>query len=144
MKSKRKETRSTDVKEKKLHLGLLQCRPKGRKRAVCGTCSKFISCGGTSAKNFNTSNLQYHLQRVHINKFEELELKQEEADKKAEEYEVKQQKTDACQLTLAEVKESKDLWSYCHPQHKKVTGWVGDRLSTLFYRRRFRFPSTYE
>ena len=60
------------------------------------------------------------MQRVHIAKFEELELKQqEEADKKAKEHEVKRQKIDAHQLTLAEVKECKDLWTYCHPQHKK-------------------------
>ena len=70
--------------------------------------------------------MRYHLQRVHIAKFEELELKQQqEADKKAKEHEVKRQKTDAHQLTLAEVKECKDLWIYCHPQHKKVTGWIG-------------------
>ena len=60
---------------------------KDNKKAVCGTCGEFINCGGTSAKN---GNLRYHLQRVHITKFEELELKlQEEADKKAEEYKVK-------------------------------------------------------
>ena len=83
--------------------------PKDDKKAVCGTCGESISRGGTNAKNFNTSNLQYHLQRVHIVKFEELELKQEEAEKKAEEYEVKRRKTDARQLTLTEVKEHKDL-----------------------------------
>ena len=97
------------------------------KKAVCGTCSESISHGGTSAKNFNTSNLRYHLQRVHIAKFEELEL--EEADKKAEECEVKRRKTDVHQLTLAEVKERKDLWTYCHPQHKKVTGWIGQMIA---------------
>ena len=64
--------------------------PKDDKKAICGTCGESISHGGTSAINFNTSNLQYHLQRVHIAKFEELELKQqEEADRKAEECEVK-------------------------------------------------------
>ena len=94
--------------------------PKDDKKALCVACGESISHGGTTAKNFNTSNLRYHLQQVHIAKFEELELKQEEeADKKAEEYEVKQRKTDARQLTLAEVKERKDLWNYGHPQHKK-------------------------
>ena len=104
--------------------------PKDDKKAVCSTCGESISRGGTSAKNFNTSNLRYHLQRVHIAKFVELELKQqEESDKKAEEYEVKRRKTDARQLTLAEVKERKDLWSYCHPQHKKVTGWIAEMIA---------------
>ena len=103
--------------------------PKDDKKAVCGTCGESISRGGTSAKNFNTSNLRYHLQRVHIAKFE-LELKQQqEADKKAEECEVKRRKTDVCQLTWAEVKERKDLWTYCHPQHKKVTGWIGQMIA---------------
>ena len=104
--------------------------PKNDKKAVCSICSESISRGGTNPKNFNTSNLRYHLQRLHIAKFEELELKQEEeADKKAEEYEVKRQKTDAHQLTLAEVKERKDLWSYSHPQHKKVTGWIAQMIA---------------
>ena len=104
--------------------------PKDDKKALCVTCGESISRGGTTAKNFNTSNLRYHLQRVHIAKFEELELKQqEEADKKAEEYEVKQRKTDARQLTLAEVKERKDLWNYGHPQHKKVTGWIAEMIA---------------
>ena len=63
------------------------------RKTVCSTCGELISRGGTNAKNFNTTNLRYRLQRVHIAKFEELELKQqEETDKKAEEFEVKQQK----------------------------------------------------
>ena len=104
--------------------------PKDDKKALCVACGESISRGGTTAKNFNTSNLRYHLQRVHIAKFEELELKQEEeADKKAEEYEVKRRKTDARQLTLAEVKERKDLWNYGHPQHKKVTGWIAEMIA---------------
>ena len=65
-----------------------------------------------------------------LSSFEELELKQEEeADKKAEEYEVKRRKTDTHQLTLAEVKKRKDLWSYSHPQHKKVTGWIAQMIA---------------
>ena len=104
--------------------------PKDNKKAVCSTCGESISCGGTSAKNFNTSNLRYHLQRVHVAKFEELELKQQqEADKKAEECDVKRRKTDVHQLTLAEVKERKDLWTHCHPQHKKVKGWIGQMIA---------------
>ena len=74
--------------------------------------------------------MRYHLQRFHIAKFEELELKQqEEADKKAEEYEVKRRKTDARQLTLAKVKERKNLWNYGHLQHKKVTGWIAEMIA---------------
>ena len=73
--------------------------------------------------------MRYHLQQVHITKFEELELKQEEADKKAEEYEVKRRKTDARQLTLAEVKKRKDLRNYGHPHHKKVTGWIAEMIA---------------
>ena len=34
-----------------------------------------------------------------------------------------------CQLTLAEVKEHKDLWSYGLPQHKKVTGWPVEMIA---------------
>ena len=57
--------------------------PNDSRKAVCGTCGECISRGGTTTKNFNTSNLRYNLQRVHIDKYEELEVKQqEEADKK--------------------------------------------------------------
>ena len=52
--------------------------------------------------NTSTSNLRYHLQWDHIDKFKELESKQEEVDKKAEEYEVKWQKTYARQLYCLE------------------------------------------
>ena len=38
-------------------------------------------------------------------------------------------KNDVRQLMLAEVKERKDLWTYCHPQHKKVTGWIGQMIA---------------
>ena len=69
------------------------------------------------------------MQRVHIAKFEELELKQQEETDKAKECEVKRRKTDVCQLTLAEVKERKDLWTYCHPQNKKVTEWIGQMIA---------------
>ena len=31
-------------------------------------------------------------------------------------------------ITLAEVQEQKDLWTYCHPQHNKVTGWIGQMI----------------
>ena len=104
--------------------------PNDSRKVVCGTCGECISRGGTTTKNFNTSNLRYHLQRVHIDKNEELEVKQQqEADKKTEEYEVKRQKTDAWQLTLAELKERKDSWSYDHPQHKKVTQWIAEMIA---------------
>ena len=53
----------------------------------------------------------------------------EEADKKNEEYDVKRRKTDARQLTLAEVKQRKDAWSYDHPQHKKVMKWIAKMIA---------------
>ena len=85
------------------------------KEVECVACSGSVSCGETTAKNFNTSNLWYHLQQVHITKFEQITT-----HKKAEEYKLKQQKTDACQLTFAEVKECEDLWNYVYPQHKQA------------------------
>ena len=51
-------------------------------------------------------------------------IRNETADKKNKECEVKQRKTDAQQLTLAEVQQQKDAWSFDHPQHKKVTKWI--------------------
>ena len=38
-------------------------------------------------------------------------------------------KTDVRQLTLTEVKECKDLWSYGHPRHKKVTRWIAEMIA---------------
>ena len=48
------------VERKEPYLGLLHCNPNDSRKAVCGTCGKCISRGGTTTKNFNTSNLRYH------------------------------------------------------------------------------------
>ena len=52
-------------------------------------------------------------------------------------------KTDVHQLTLAEVKERKDLWNCGYLQHKKVTGWIAEMIAvdsqTLFHCRRTSF-----
>ena len=33
------------------------------------------------------------------------------------------------QLTLNEVKENKDAWTYNHPQHKKITNWIAEMMA---------------
>ena len=37
--------------------------PEDEKNAKCNTCDEAVGRGGASAKNFNTSNLRYHLKR---------------------------------------------------------------------------------
>ena len=47
------------------------------------TCSESIGHGGMPTKNFSMIDWQYHLQRIHSDNYEELEMKQqEEADKR--------------------------------------------------------------
>jgi len=43
--------------------------------AVCKLCSNDISCGGSSAKTYNTSNLINHLKRDHSVDFKDYEKK---------------------------------------------------------------------
>ena len=52
--------------------------PEDERIAICNTCDEAISRGGASAKNYNTSNLRYHLRRVHPVKFDELGVKEAE------------------------------------------------------------------
>jgi len=60
-------------------------------------------------KNFNTSNLRYHLKREHREKFDELEVKEAgRSDHKEAEETTKRRRTDICQLTLAQVRENKE------------------------------------
>ena len=49
-----------DVKEKKFIWEYFRINPKDNKKALCVACGESISCRGTTAKNFNTSNLRYH------------------------------------------------------------------------------------
>ena len=48
------------------------------------TCDESISRGGVSTKNYNTSNLRYHLWREHPAKFDELGVKEAEKSKRNE------------------------------------------------------------
>ena len=52
--------------------------------AICNTLDESISRGGVSAKNYNTSNLRYHLRREHPAKFDELGVKEAEKSERNE------------------------------------------------------------
>ena len=39
--------------------------PEDERIAICNTCDEAISRGGANAKNYNTSNLRYHLWQEH-------------------------------------------------------------------------------
>ena len=55
---------------------------KDRRFAICKTCSSDISRGGTTTKDFNTSNLKGHLQSKHVaeyNDFLKLDKKRQDA-----------------------------------------------------------------
>ena len=94
--------------------------PEDERIAICNTCDEAISRGGANAKNYNTSNLRYHLRREHRDKFDELGVKEAERSKQNEaELDSKRRKPNARQLTVAQVKENKEAWTYEHPQHKK-------------------------
>ena len=104
--------------------------PEDEKNAICNTCDEAVSRGGASAKNFNTSNLQYHLKQEHRVKFDELEVKEAERnDQREAEQDTKRRKADVRQLTLNKVKENKDAWTYDHPQHKKITNWIAEMMA---------------
>ena len=104
--------------------------PEDERIAICNTCDEAISRGGANAKNYNTSNLRYHLQREHRDKFDELGVKEAERSEQNEaELDSKRRKPNARQLTLAQVKENKEAWTYEHPQHKKVTNWIAEMMA---------------
>ena len=77
-----------------------------------------------------TSNLRYHLRREHRDKFDELGVKEAERSEQNEaELDSKQRKPNARQLTLAQVKENKEAWTYEHPQHKKLMNWIAEMMA---------------
>ena len=104
--------------------------PEDERITICNTCDEAISRGGANTKNYNTSNLRYHLRREHRDKFDELGGKEAERSKHNEaELDSKRRKPNARQLTLAQVKENKEAWTYEHPQHKKVTNWIAEMMA---------------
>ena len=104
--------------------------PEDERIAICNTCDEAISRGGANAKNYNTSNLRYYLRQEHQDKFDKLGVKEAERSKQNEaELDSKQRKPNAHQLTLAQVKENKEAWTYEHPQHKKVTNWITEMMA---------------
>ena len=86
-----------------------------------------------SAKNYNTSNLRYHLRREHPAKFDKLGINEAEriqkSDQHGAEQDSNQRKLNVRQLTLAEVKENKEARTYDHPQYKKVTNWIAEMMA---------------
>ena len=54
--------------------------PSNKTTALCITCDKTISRGGKGSKNSNTTNMRSHLCQAHHEKFDELEIKQHEAE----------------------------------------------------------------
>ena len=104
--------------------------PEDERNAIYNICDEAVSWGRASTKNFNTSNLRYHLKQEHRQKFDELEVKEtERSDLKEAEQDTKRRKADVRQLTLAEVKENKEVWTYDHPQHKKITYWIAEMMA---------------
>ena len=125
-----KNVSKTVSKRRSLIWDYFVINPEDEKNAICNVCEEVISRGGASTKNFNTSNLRYHLKREHRGKYDELEVKEaERSDQREAEDTTKRRKTDIRQLTLAEVKENKESWTYDHPQHKKITNWIAEMMA---------------
>ena len=102
------------------------------KTAICNDCKEHVSRGGSSVKNFNTTNLRNHLRRFHHELFDELVVKErEDAEKKAEEGKVikRSKLSEQRQLTLIEIKEQKEPWHYDHPEHIKVTKRIAEMIA---------------
>ena len=70
------------------------------------------------------------MRREHPAIFDELGVKEAEGIQRSEqEQDSKQRKLDIRQLTLAEVKESKEAWTCDHPQHKKIMNWIAEMMA---------------
>ena len=118
--------------------------PSDEITALCITCNETISRGGKDSKNFNTTKMRSHLLRAHHEKFDELEIKQREAEADKDEQVMKQRKlSEMRQLMLKELKEQKDPWDYDN-KHKTQksnmmdSGNDGNRFPAVFHCGRYR------
>ena len=104
--------------------------PSDEITVLCITCDEAISRSGKDSKNFNSTNMRSHLRRAHHEKFDELEVKQHEAEADKDEQVMKRRKlSETCQLTLKELKEQKDPWHYDNSEHKKGTRWIAEMMA---------------
>ena len=117
------------VKKRSLIWNYFVISQEDEKTAICNECKESVSRGGSSVKNFNTTNLRNHLRRFHHQLFDELLVKErEDTEKKAEEG--KQRKpSEGRQLTLVELQEQKEAWNYDHPEHTKVTKRIAEMIA---------------
>ena len=75
---------TASVKKRSLIWNYFIIDQEEEKTAICNDCKERVSRGGSSVKNFNTTNLRNHLRRFHHELFDELVVKErEEAEKKA-------------------------------------------------------------
>ena len=58
--------------------------PEDERIAICNTRDEAISRGGANTKNYNTSNLRYHLRQKHRDKFNKLGVKEAERSEQNE------------------------------------------------------------
>ena len=123
---------SASVKKRSLIWNYFIVDQEEEKTAICNDCEERVSRGGSSVKNFNTTNLRNHLRRFHHKLFDELLVKErEDAEKKAEEGKVikRSKLSEPRQLTLVELKEQKEPWHYDHPEHIKVTKRIAEMIA---------------
>ena len=93
---------SASLKKRSLIWNYFIIDKEDEKTAICNNCKERLSWGGSSVKNFNTTNLRNHLRHFHHDMLNELLVKEREDAEKKEE-------------------EQKGPWHYDHPEHIKVT-----------------------
>ena len=117
------------VKKRSLIWNYFAISQEDEKTAICNECKESVSRGGSSVKNFNTTNLRNHLRRFHHQLFDELLVKErEDTEKKAEEGK-RRKPSEGRQLTLVELQEQKEAWNYDHPEHTKVTKRIAEMIA---------------
>ena len=94
-------------------------------KASCSLCSAVISRGGKEVKNFNTSNMRYHLETKHPNEYKRLEAKEKELSQAKE----RNSLGGSNQPTLLELFVRSQPLAFDHPRAKEITKRIGEMIA---------------
>ena len=90
-------------------------------KVSCSLCNAVISRGGKDTKNFNTSNMRYHLETKHPDEYKQLAAKEKELSK--------EKVGGSNQPTLLESFVKSQPFVFDHPRAKEITKRIGEMMA---------------
>ena len=105
-------------------------------KVSCSLCNAVISRGGKDTKNFNTSNMRYHLETKHPDEYKQLAAKEKELSK--------EKVGGSNQPTLLESFVKSQPFVFDHPRAKEITKRIGEMMRAIHHGKSYWFCSFVE